>query len=318
MTISHNDRLSLMPYRHHALAYGLRFDAATARFIPATRTLTAFERGIDDTASLPWAGAGYSTPVVPPNTDTTNCYRGGAFSITHSTMVLGITLVPSGTARIVRAADVTTHPTTPTFPRGGGAIVSDNEALTAFHGVFLDAALRTGTAELLPPGNNHSCSVFVGPLRFLIDAAGAIVWRPNVECFCEANRANITEFNPNRVQFKFSDAVESVPLLAGVAAPCDGDYAVLDFDLRVEFAHVEFNAAGDAYDGVSDVDKRKIAAWQDAFGSLREGRVGGYPVPAGTVAPASRSAPEREATGCPTCSGSRAVKRAPDRKSDAL
>ncbi len=88
-----NDRVSSMPYKHHALAYGFRFDATTRTLAPVTHELLAFEHGIDDTVKYPWVSAGYSTEYVPANsTDVTNTYRGGAWSNTHPTILTGITI----------------------------------------------------------------------------------------------------------------------------------------------------------------------------------------------------------------------------------
>ena len=276
-SVNLTDRISALPFRHHAMAFGFRYNAADRVFVPATRELTVFERGIDDTCARPYVGAGYSTPSVPDNSvDITNVYKGGAFSITDPVQLLSIAVVPSGTVRIVRAesADVK-HAGTPAFPRDGGTITSLREQHDDFWNATFDdfwsAASFASQAHALPPGNNTICSLYVGLVRFMREKDRAS--RPNSprgyfrfgdHVFAEPNLRNASDFNPNRIRFTFGES-PSIALRDGLAAPADGDFAVLDMDVRVETARVVFSKAGDSYEGVDETDKRKIAAWCEAI-----------------------------------------------------
>lgn len=269
-----NDRVSSMPYKHQSLAFGYRFDAARRAFVPATKRLIAFDRGIDDTERDPWRNAGYSTKDVPSNSvGITNTYRGGAFSIDDTVMILGVSLVPGRIVRIVAASDVVADATTPMFPRGGGTVLTDNVDVADLHGFLFDSLLHGGEAELLPPGDGSmagSCSMYVGPTRFMRGTSdGSFVWRPHEACFCEANVRNMGGFTPNRMQFTFRDAVGAVPLIDGVAAPSDGDYAVVEFDVRVDVARVKFDRdtrGNVAYSGIDEIGRSKIASWKETIG----------------------------------------------------
>jgi hypothetical protein len=122
VAVSLNDRVSALPFAHHAMAFGFQYSAERRVFVPKTRSLTVFERGIDDYEANPWVGAGYSTASVPADSvDITNAYKGGALSITDPAQILSIAVVPSGAVRIVRGSDVKHADTEkPTFPRFGG------------------------------------------------------------------------------------------------------------------------------------------------------------------------------------------------------
>ncbi len=154
-----SDRVSAMPFKHHALAYGFRFDAETRTLAPVTRELLAFEHGLDDTVRFPWVSAGYSTECVPDNsTDVTNTYRGGAWSNTLPTIITGITLAFPTIARIVPASAVKRGPCehNPSveyvaFPRGGGAVLPDTATVAELQGVLTDALLHGGRRS--PPAS---------------------------------------------------------------------------------------------------------------------------------------------------------------------
>lgn len=272
-----NDRVSAMPFKHHALAYGFRFDAAPRTLAPVTRELLAFEHGVDDTAvKYPWVSAGYSTEYVPDNsTDVTNTYRRGAWSNTHPTIITGITLAFPTIARIVPASAVKRGPCghNPNveyvaFPRGGGDVLPDTATVAELQGVLTDALLHGGDVRVLPPGRDHSCALFAGPARYLRSDNGTVAWRPRGEIFCERE---IADFNPNRLLLAFRENVRAVPWPDGLDAPADGAYVVVDFDVRCEVAEVTFSADCTAYDGVNESDKRKIAAYLDSFGPERPG-----------------------------------------------
>lgn len=275
--INLNDRLSPLPFKHAACAFGFRYDAARRAFVPATTTLTAFARGCDDTSEKPFASAGYSVPFVPTNSvDLSTAYKGGALSITYPVQVFSMAVVPSGTVRLVPAADVdVSNRETPAFPRNGGRITALRDQANDFWGATFDdlwsACTYASQSTVQPPGNNTACSSFAGLFRFLREKDRAV--RPNApngyhrfacEVFCEPNVQNMGDFQPNRIQFDFRGGVSEVALRDGVPAPNDGDYAVIDFDVRVEFAHVEFSADAKSYEGVSESDKRKIEAWASA------------------------------------------------------
>ena len=269
-----NDRVSSMPHKHHALAYGFRFDAATRTLSPVTRELLAFEHGIDDTMQFPWVSAGYSTEYVPDNsTDVTNTYRGGAWSLTNPCILTGITLAFPTIARIVPASAVKRGPCehNPSveyvaFPRHGGDVLPDTATVAEMQGVLTDALLHGGDVRIPPPVRVISDFAYIGPARYLRGERGTIAWRPRNEFFCEANWRNLSDFNPNRFLLVFRENVRSIPWPAGIDAPADGDYVVIDFDVRCEVAEVEFIDDGNDYAGVSERDKRLIAAYRASFG----------------------------------------------------
>lgn len=276
VAINLNDRISALPFAHHAMAFGFQYDARRRVFEPKTKNLTVFERGMGDDEANPWVGAGYSFATVPANSvDITDTYKGGAFSITDPVQVFSIAVVPSGAVRIVRAADARfmTGANNPTFPRFGGRFSSLREQSNDFWSAMFDdlwsATVHASEAKILPPGNNAACSLFAGNVRFMRENDSDV--RPNApggyyrlgaQVFCEPNVRNMADFNPNRIHFDFGNSTAEVALRDGGAAPCDGDYAVIDMDVRVEYAHVRFNKNG--YDGVTEIDKMKIAAWQEA------------------------------------------------------
>lgn len=272
-----NDRVSALPFAHHAMAFGFRYSADRRAFKPKTRSLTVFERGIDDYEASPWVGAGYSTASVPANSvDITNAYKGGALSITDPVQILSIAVVPSGAVRIVRESDVKHADTErPTFPRFGGRFTALRDQADAFwsamFGDLWSATVHASQSKILPPGNNTTCSVYAGNVRFMRETSGG--FRPNASggyyrlgahVFVEPNLRNMADFNPNRISFDFGNDTADVPLRDGIAAPNDGDFAVIDMDVRVEFARVRFTDKCGSYEGVTDADKRKIAAWQDS------------------------------------------------------
>lgn len=289
-----SDRVSAMPFKHHALAYGFRFDAATRTLAPVTRELLAFEHGLDDTVRFPWVSAGYSTECVPDNsTDVTNTYRGGAWSNTHPTIITGITLAFPTIARIVPASAVKRGPCehNPSveyvaFPRGGGAVLPDTATVAELQGVLTDALLHGGDVRLLPPGNHSGCSLYVAPARFLRGADGTVAWRPAGQVIVDPAEAKMhrgsggVPYNPNRVQFVFRENVQSVPWPADLDAPADGAYVVIDFDVRVEVAEIAFTQT---FDGTDDESKRKIAAYLDSFGPERPGPHAVTPRPAAST-----------------------------------
>ena len=271
-----NDRTSALPFAHHAMAFGFRYDASKRAFVPATKTLRVFVSGIDDTNASPWVEAGYNYSHVPSNSiDVTNAYKGGAFSITDPVQVFSIAVVPSETVRIVPASDVTsTRGGNFAFPRKGGRITALRDQATDFWKATFDdlwsATCHASEASLNPPGNNTMCSAFAGLFRFFREKDRRV--RPNApggchrfacEVFVEANQMNMGDFNPGRISFEFDGDVE-VALRDGVPAPNDGDYAVIDMDVRVEFARVRFTSDGTEYEGVSDLDKAKLLAWREA------------------------------------------------------
>lgn len=270
-----NDRVSSMPHKHHALAYGFRFDAATRTLSPVTRELLAFEHGIDDTVKFPWVSAGYSTEYVPANsTDVTNTYGGGAWSPVNPTMLTGITITFPTIARIVPASVVKRgrcehNPSVEyvAFPRGGGDVLPDTATVAELQGVLTDALLHGGETSVLPPGRNTSCSLLAGPARYLRGDSGTVAWRPRGEIFCEPIAKRGADFNPNRFLLVFRENVRSIPWPADLAAPADGSYVVIDFDVRCEVAEVEFIDEGSDYVGVSPQDKRLVAAYRAAFGT---------------------------------------------------
>ena len=144
--INLSDRISALPFAHHAMAFGFQYDARRRVFEPKTQKLTVFERGVDDVDANPWVGAGYSCASVPANSvDVTDTYKGGAFSITDPVQVLSIAVVPSGAVRIVRAGDVQSvaGASTPTFPRFGGRFSALREQSNDFwSAMFGDSGLR--------------------------------------------------------------------------------------------------------------------------------------------------------------------------------
>ena len=236
--------------------------------------MLAFEHGIDDTVRFPWVSAGNSTEYVPDNsTDVTNTYRGGAWSVTHPCLLTGITITFPTIARIVPESAVKRGPCehNPSveyvaFPRGGGDVLPDTATVAELQGVLTDALLHGGDVRIPPPVRVISDFAYIGPARYLRGENGTIAWRPRNEFFCEANWRNLSDFNPNRLQFVFRENVRSIPWPADLDAPADGDYVVIDFDVRCEVAEVEFVDDGSDYVGVSPQDKRLVAAYHAAFG----------------------------------------------------
>ncbi len=269
-----------MPHKHHALAFGFRFDAETRSLVPVTRELLAFEHGIDDTVRFPWVRAGYSTEYVPDNsTDVTNTYAGGAWSRACPVLLTGVTLVFPSIARVVAASDVKHVPIDDkreafAFPRHGGDVLPDTATVAELQGVLTDALLHGGEARIQPPGNNSSCSLFVGPTRFLRGDDGTIAWRPAGHVIADPVDAKTRRdaegamCHPNRIEFVFRENVRSVPWPVTLDAPADGAYVVVDFDVRCEVAEIEFY---NSFDGANDIDKRKVAAHIAAFGPEANG-----------------------------------------------
>lgn len=275
-TVNLNDRLSPLPFKHAAMAYGLRYDAGRRVFIPATEELTVFQAGPDDNAATRYVQSGYRDGTGSNSVDLSSGYKGGAWSITDPVQALSMAVVPSGTVRIIRASDVdTTNVKTPAFPRRGGRITALRDQASDFWGAMFDdlwsAVAYASQSMVLPPGNDTMCAPFAGLFRFLREKDRAV--RPNApsgyhrfgcEVFCEPNLRNMGDFQPNRILFDFRGGVSEVALRDGIPAPNDGDYAVIDMDVRVEVAHVEFSKDRKSYEGVDESDKIRLAAWMDA------------------------------------------------------
>ena len=283
-SVNLNDRVSSLRVHHHKMAFVWEYDAPTATFQPLTNLLTVFVSGIDDTTATPFGQAGYNTPTVPNNSiDVTSTYKGGAFSITDPCIVLSVGIMPEQTIRIVDSAlatAATLSSGTPQVPRFGGTVTD----LSAQFDDFWGAMVHQSFVNILPPGNNTMCSAFIGLPQFFNSGMGQSN-SPNLstpgqnrpearytfanEIFVEANLRNMGDFNPNRLQFTFGPSATStvapgtatlnVQKLPALTAPTDNFLCVLDAVVTVEYARVKFSLDGSEYEGVEEIDKRKVA-----------------------------------------------------------
>jgi hypothetical protein len=288
--IPQNDRVSALRVQHHKMAVVWQYDAASATFAPLTSLLTVFVNGIDDTVATPWGQAGYNTANVPSNSiDVTSAYKGGAFSIDAPCVLISVGLMPEQTLRVLPLANATAgtlYTGTPQVSRFGGTVTDLSAQFDDFWGGFVHQAF----CNLLPPGNNTMCSAYIGLPQFFNSGMGQSN-SPNLSTpgqnrpearygfaaplFVEANLRNMGDFNPNRLQFTLGPnatstaaadptAVLAVSKLPAVTAPTDNDLVVMDVIVSVEYARVKFNDAGDEFEGVEEIDKRKIGM---AFGA---------------------------------------------------
>ena len=268
-----NDRASPILVQYHKFAFVFEYDLPTRTFLPLTTSITVFVNGIDDTTASPWTLAGYNTATVPANSvDVTAAYKGGAWSITDPCILLSLGILPEQTTRVIPAADGTGV----TVSRSGGSI---NTEVAAQFDDFWSAMMHGSFANILPPGNNTMCSAYLGLLQ-LFPSGHGMSNAPNLsypgqnrpearytfgtELFVEANRMNMGDFNPNRIQFTFGSNVTSVTQLPAAAALTDGDRVVVDCIAKVDYARVRFNSDASEYEGVELIDQRKIAMFRGA------------------------------------------------------
>lgn len=284
-SVNLNDRVSALRVHHHKFAFVWEYDAANAVFFPRTNLITVFVSGIDDTTTTPWAQAGYSTATVPNNSiDVTSTYKGGAFSITDPVIVLSVGIMPEQTIRILPTASGTSLDSgTPQVTRQGGTITDISAQMDDFWGNMVHQSF----VNILPPGNNTMCSGYIGLPQMFNSGMGQSN-SPNLstpgqnrpearytfgtEVFVEPNLRNMGDFNPNRLQFTFgpagtvaahaNTAVLRTAKIPALTAPADTDLAVLDVIVSVEYARVKFSADGSSYEGVEEIDKRKIAMFR--------------------------------------------------------
>ncbi len=259
---------SPQPATHHRMAFGFRFDAAAAAFRPATKRLTVFERGRDDArpeVTDPWLGAGYLVPQVPPGEreaatlEVTNAYRNGSL-VPHPLcgIILGVRVAPPPTLRLAPAASVRGTDETPAFPRAGGSVDAE---LARFTSIFWRAFLLGAYGELLAPATGHGVATF--PAYY--DRWRRVGWRPADRLIISAEES---ADRPNRMRFTFPGAPDRVTLPRGVTAPGDGDFVVLDVDVRVTVAMLA--RQGERLLPFTDADADKVAAWEKA---AAEGRL---------------------------------------------
>ena len=263
-----NDRLEPVLTHHHKFSLIYTADAA-GNFLPQTTQRIIFERGIDDNIATPWLNAGYSDPTVPQNSiDVTTGYKGGALSDKYPCMMLSVGFLPGQHVRVITAD---ANNTTAAVRRAGGVIGAGESAMvdqlfaSYMHGCFL---------QLLPPGNNTSCSPYLGIIQLLPSGNGFVnsslmaagQQRPEArycfgtDIFVEPNPGS-SDFNPNRIQLNFSTNVTSVEKFPNIPARAAGTLIVLDIICKLDFARVVFSkdpSGEESYDGVFDIDKRKI------------------------------------------------------------
>ncbi len=276
---SPRDRLAAQPAVHHRMAFGFRFDAGAEVFRPATKRLVVFEHGCDDArpeVTNPWLGAGYLVPQVPSGghdvaaLEVTNAYRNGAL-VPHPYVgaIVGIRVAPPAMVRLVPATMVGGTDETPAFPCAGGTVDGDLAAdFVRFTSLFWRTFLLGAYGELLAPVDGPCRSVFLDCVsEMAVNDANVqgLGWRPADHLFVGAE---IPDTHPNRLRFTFPGGADRVTLPRGAAAPGDGDFVVLDVDVRVTVAKLVRRENGFVF--FADVDKAKVEAWNRA---VEEGRL---------------------------------------------
>ena len=217
------------------MAFAFKYDAMTRRFVPVTRVLTVFERGVNDDVPHPFVGAGYRTLRVPDRSvNITDCYTGGAWSWEYDTQFLRARIEPGRVMRVFDTASGT--PDTPTFDAYGGDVTPVSESLSEFRSIFFRALLHGGEAFLLPQNHAADCALYLGPTRLDFPSDGGCLARE--ECYVRSGQEVAKSHGcPNTMRFSFDANVGSVRLPDNAAAPADGTFAVLDLDVRVNLAH---------------------------------------------------------------------------------
>ena len=223
---------------HHAMAFGFRYRSSFRGFEPVTRRLVVFERGCDDPDEAPWLNAGYSNGGAERRglaaVEVTNAGPGGALvPLGQLGAIIGIGVAPPTVVRIVCNDVVRGSPETPAFPREGGLI---DPELCAFVGAFVGAVKHGAYVEVLPPGAVvDGCTSYVDSLAAVSWDGEPGLWQPSSAFFL--GRADGVE-RRNRLRFSFTAPVDCVLLPRGAREPEEGDFAVVDFDVRVRAAQV--------------------------------------------------------------------------------
>lgn len=250
----------LGPGRHHMMAFAFQYDASTRRFMPVTRKLTVFEHGVNDNVPFPFIGAGYRTPEVPNRSvHLTDCYTGGAWSWEWDTQLLRARIEPGRIIRLFNKSSGTLD--TPTVDVDGGDVTPVSESLSEFRALFFRALLHGGEAYLLPQNHNTDCAVYLGPTRLDFSSEGG--WIARDECYVPSGQEVAkTHGCPNSMRFTFGANVGGVRLPDSAAAPADGTFAVLDLDVRVDFARGKIRDGRFTY--AEESDAAAAAEWRAA------------------------------------------------------
>ena len=237
------------------MAFVFRFDAALNRLIPMTRRLSAFKHGLDSDVPYPFADAGYDVGRQRDHSvDITDCYRHGQLTHEHEALILRVCIVPGKILRIVSPNLVTGTEDTPTVPRHGGEAHPCSSAISRLYPLFVASVLHGGEALLMPADpSDVGGSMYMGPTRLDFDSAAG--WRPSVYCLVSPEAGN-------EMRFTFPNLVDGVRLPKGTDMPDDGDYVVLDLDVRVHLAHVR--REGTTASPVDDHSRRALEAWVTA------------------------------------------------------
>lgn len=239
--------------KHHRAAFVLRYDKSLGRLTPITRRLVVFEHGRGDEAPLasPYLRAGY----VDAGEEITDAGRLGAIADSEGAdafVLLSLGIASELLPRVVPREEAIEH-------RGGIAVPwrCDDHATLTYESDAIGYAVMSkpilfalAPTDRVPETGNVSY-IDSGTLR--------------TEMFVEAPRAMAT-VGANRIALEWEKPSSVVVSPLGIDAR-DGDLVVLDLDVRVSFAAIRFNADGTDYDGITDADREKIAAWRVTIAS---------------------------------------------------
>lgn len=236
--------------KHHRAAFVFRYDKSLGRLTPITRRLVVFEHGRGDEATLasPYLRAGY----VDACEEITDVGRLGAIADGEVAALLSVVLTDDLQPRVVPCGEAIEH-------RGGIAVPwrRDHHATLRYEEDSLGRAVlhdpyvtMLAPTDCVPAERNDAC-VCTGVLR-----SGMFVEPPRAMASVGTNRISIAWDRP------FSVVVSPLGIDAG-----DGDLVVLDLGVRVSFAAVRFSDDGQDYDGITDADREKIAAWRVTIAS---------------------------------------------------
>ena len=300
------DRVAPMLRKHYRFAYIWRFQAvgglatvADNRWHPVVNSVTTFVNGADDTdKQLPFIAANYTTATVPANSFVhTNSYRGGAWSKSKDCLLTFLGLKGDGAVRLVTPSGTAGTAGSDTY--AGVQLFSGayDAATSTMYDDFFESMISGSEMLILPESQNSACSACLGETRFLQSgysssnsSAFAAQGRMDgdsreplgTDVIVEANVGNVSGFNPNRIQINFlgnivpnaisATVAANAPSLAplgGLPVPADGTLAVLDVDLVVGFAFVEYetDSAGNitGYHGDTQMDKAAVTKYRETI-----------------------------------------------------
>lgn len=176
-------------------------------------------------------------------------------------------------------------------------------ALSTQYDDFYEGMISGSEMLILPESQNSACSACLGETRFLQSgysssnsSAFAAQGRMDgdsreplgTDVIVAANVGNVSGFNPNRIQINFlgningtvatggtaaantafASVAPSVTQLGGLPAPADGTLAVLDIDLVVGFAFLEYYTdenGQESYRGLTQMDKAAVTKYRETI-----------------------------------------------------